>query len=164
MTSERASRANRRNAQASTGPRTTVGKARSGQNARKHGLSAAGSGPLAESATEHLADLIAGASRRDAVVLEAARAVAEAQVQLQRVLALKTSLLRIGAPAPAWGVNADEREPAEISDELLRQLEKLDLYERRALSRRKFAIRQFCELVNRMKMAIEPGVGWSPSR
>ena len=38
MTSLRRRRANRRNARASTGPRTAAGKARAAQNARKHGL------------------------------------------------------------------------------------------------------------------------------
>jgi len=38
MTSMRQRAANRRNARASTGPRTAAGKARAAQNARKHGL------------------------------------------------------------------------------------------------------------------------------
>ena len=38
MTSLRKCRANRRNARASTGPRTAAGKARAAQNTRKHGL------------------------------------------------------------------------------------------------------------------------------
>jgi hypothetical protein len=38
VTSPRKRRANRRNARASTGPRTAAGKARAAQNARKHGL------------------------------------------------------------------------------------------------------------------------------
>jgi len=40
MSSELKIEANRANAQASTGPRTEEGKARSSQNARKHGLTA----------------------------------------------------------------------------------------------------------------------------
>jgi hypothetical protein len=39
VSSLRRRRANRRNARASTGPRTAAGKARAAQNARKHGLS-----------------------------------------------------------------------------------------------------------------------------
>jgi len=38
MTSVRKIKANRANAQASTGPRTAKGKARAAQNARRHGL------------------------------------------------------------------------------------------------------------------------------
>src|SRR5258708_39341604 len=38
VTSERKSAANRRNARASTGPRTAAGKARVARNARRHGL------------------------------------------------------------------------------------------------------------------------------
>ncbi|MGW8788689.1 hypothetical protein, partial [Heyndrickxia sporothermodurans] len=60
MTSERTTQANRRNAQASTGPRSAVGKARSGQNARKHGLSTVDPTPEMEAEIEALAVLIAG--------------------------------------------------------------------------------------------------------
>jgi len=41
MTTDRQRRANARNAQKSSGPRTQAGQARSAQNARKHGLSSA---------------------------------------------------------------------------------------------------------------------------
>ena len=40
MTTERQSAANRRNAKASTGPRTAAGKRKVAQNARRHGLTA----------------------------------------------------------------------------------------------------------------------------
>lgn len=149
MTSERASRANRRNAQASTGPRTPAGKARSGQNARKHGLSAVDPNPSAETEIERLAELIAGEHGRDATVRESAWAVAEAQFQLQRVLACRTALLRNGLLIPEREAEGDERSAAEILEELLLHLERLDRYERRALSRRKFAIRRFYELASR---------------
>src|SRR5882724_10564135 len=41
VTSERKCAANRRNARASTGPRTAAGKARVARNARRHGLNVA---------------------------------------------------------------------------------------------------------------------------
>lgn len=159
MTSERASRANRRNAQASTGPRTPAGKTRSGQNARKHGLSAVDPNPDAEMEIERLAELIAGGHGRDAAVRESARAVAEAQFQLQRVLACRTALLRSGPLAPEREADGDECSPAEMPGELLLQLERLERYERRALSRRKFAIRRFYGSVGRATQVVtEPGV------
>ena len=46
MTSARKLEANRRNARASTGPRTAAGKARAAQNARRHGLSLAAASSL----------------------------------------------------------------------------------------------------------------------
>ncbi|ACB23235.1 conserved hypothetical protein [Methylobacterium radiotolerans JCM 2831] len=158
MTSERASRANRRNAQVSTGPRTLAGKARSRQNARKHGLSAMDPNPDAEIEIERLADLIANRHGRDANVGEAARAIAEAQVQLQRVFACRIALLRNRPLNPEGDARGDEGSPARTSEELLLQLERLERYERRALSRRKFAIRRFYELVGRATQVVtEPG-------
>ena len=147
MTSERASHANRRNAQVSTGPRTRQGKARSGQNARKHGLSAVDPSPEVEAEIEALTGLIAGEHVRGAGVLEAARGVAEAQVQLQRVKAFRIALLR-----GAISAQGHEAEPggfilSEIPMALFEQLESLERYERRALSRRKFLVRRFNELV-----------------
>ncbi|MCJ2136635.1 hypothetical protein MKK69_21735 [Methylobacterium sp. J-026] len=158
MTSERATRANRRNAQASTGPRTSAGKARSGQNARKHGLSAVDLNPAAEAEVERLTVLIAGEHVSDAVILDSARSVAEAQVQLQRVRAFKISLLRSEASVRGWGAEPNNRSPIEIPLELLLQLEGLERYERRALSRRKFAARHFYELVKKdPRLMAEPG-------
>ena len=62
MTSARKLEANRRNAQASTGPRTAAGKARAAQNARRHGLSlAALCNPSCSGEVETLARAIAGA-------------------------------------------------------------------------------------------------------
>ncbi|WP_336488128.1 hypothetical protein [Methylobacterium nigriterrae] len=78
MTSDRAIRANRRNAQARTGLHTAAGKSRSGQNARKHGLLAADPDPHADAEIERLAVLIAGKHGVDFAVAEAARALAEA--------------------------------------------------------------------------------------
>lgn len=149
MTSERATHANRRNALASTGPRTVAGKARSGQNARKHGLSAIDPTPEVEAEIEALAVLIAGEHVSDASVLEAARAVAEAQFQLQRVKAFKVALLRSGTSAQGREAEPDSQPLTEMPVALFQQLKGLERYERRALSRRKFAVRRFNELVGR---------------
>lgn len=149
MTSERATRANRRNAQASTGPRTAAGKVRSGQNARKHGLSAVDPNPDTEAEIEALAVLIADEHVSDAGILAAARAVAEAQLQLQRVKTFKIALLRTETLLQELGGEPEGLSPAEIPPDIFLQLEGLQRYERRALSRRKFAVRRFNELVGR---------------
>jgi hypothetical protein len=158
MTSERATRANRRNAQASTGPRTVAGKTRSGQNARKHGLSAVDPNPEAEAEIQRLAVLIASEHVSDADVLEAARAVAEAQLQLQRVKAFKIALLRNGTSAQWREAEPDGHPIMEVPMERFRQIEGLERYERRALSRRKFAVRRFNQLVGRSpQLVTAPG-------
>jgi hypothetical protein len=65
VTSARKVAANRRNAKASTGPRSPQGKARSAQNAHKHGLTLpVGANPQAARAIESLTHAIAGAAPR----------------------------------------------------------------------------------------------------
>ncbi|WP_419828568.1 hypothetical protein [Methylobacterium sp.] len=148
MTSDRASSANRRNAQASTGPRTPAGKGRSSQNARKHGLSLTIPNPETSTEIERIAKLIAGDRHADPVALEAARNVAEAEFQLQKVKNFKITLQRNTPLNPGQKPAEDDRLADEILLHLLQQLESLDRYERRALSRRKFAIRRFNELIS----------------
>lgn len=146
MTSDRAAKANRRNAKASTGPRTAPGKTRSAQNAYKHGLAAEASDPHTEAAAEHLAALLAGDLGGDRTILDAARAVAEAQSHLRRVRAVKGAMIRDGADLPEIRPNADGVPAPTISAELLQGLERLERYERRAFSLRKSAIRRFVAL------------------
>jgi hypothetical protein len=85
--------ANRRNARRSTGPRSGVGKRRSSQNAYRHGLSA-GMSAHAEYAKdiEMLAGKIAKQST-DVVVLECARTIADAEIDLARIRRLKVALI-----------------------------------------------------------------------
>jgi hypothetical protein len=86
-------RANRRNAKASTGPKSTAGKARVAQNAVRHGLAVPiASIAEADQAVERIAHLLAGdAASADRLAL--ARHVAEAQLDLKRVREARAALI-----------------------------------------------------------------------
>lgn len=172
---------NPRDAGRSTGPRSAAGKSRSAQNAISHGLSVpANSLSFFDQTTSELTELLAGRDP-DKRRLEAARRVAEAQVDLKRVRDAKALLLRKlrgdgrsfdgkvvvqrrmtpapgAARIPEYAIDADGVSPAFLTPprehlgeaaskmavyrDLAQALHRLDRYERRALSRRKFAIRE----------------------
>jgi hypothetical protein len=124
MASEKQILANRANAKKSTGPRTAAGRAKSSRNAYRHGLSV----PMQPDpqAVDVLAFAIAGKSAGE-VDLHAARALAEAQLELKRIRVARAAAV-----------------PTELDRTLdLRALTGLyafDRYERLALSRRKAAL------------------------
>jgi hypothetical protein len=92
MMSERRIEANRRNAQESTGPRTTEGRARVSRNARKHGLAV--SIVLDEkwsSMVERLASALAG-ENPSAERLQIACYAAEAELEILRARACRALL------------------------------------------------------------------------
>jgi hypothetical protein len=143
-----------------TGPKSAAGKAKSAQNARRHGLNVsirADRGLAAEA--EALARRIAGASP-SAELLKLARAVADAQINLVRVRQAAGNLLDGSAESryapstaresettshdPGWcGRPPDPGSPKDDGADLLHQIEALDRYERRALSQRNRAMQNF---------------------
>ena len=181
MTSQGQREANRRNSTRSTGPRTAAGKATARLNARRHGLAAPlRSEPGADTEIEHLAAAIAGA-RSD--LIDLARRIAEAELDLRRIWQARRLLAKFPRPAVfrpkmAASLNnkifksalsrASRRKNPSVADfaQLLQEMgwdpsapdhviepskrrlpdrdaSAFERYERRALSRRKFAIRDF---------------------
>jgi hypothetical protein len=128
MASERQLRANRENAKKSTGPKTVAGRARSSRNALRHGLSL----PLkldAEAAAkaEQIRQMLVS-EQPDAGNGSAASEVAQAQLDLSRIRAVRGAMMVQLASMPA-----------ELT--YLRRLVALDRYEGRALARRNRARR-----------------------
>ena len=119
MASERQIAANRRNARKSTGPRSTAGKKRAGRNAYRHGLSVSMSSNAAfAKELDRLVREIAG-DTKNAIVLERARAVAEAELDLARVRRAKVALIE---RASAFG-ELDPPRPSRVTAfQLLRVL------------------------------------------
>jgi len=107
MTSPRKIQTNRANALTSTGPRTARGRARVGQNARRHGLSlSVFADPALSEEVEAVAREIAGDPTNDNIY-QLARRVAEAQIDLQRVRYARHQLLSDALVNPYYESRAE---------------------------------------------------------
>jgi hypothetical protein len=145
VTSERKIAANRANARASTGPQTTRGRARAARNALRHALSlSVCSIPALSEEVEALASEIAGLGA-NAGTQELALRVAEAQIDVRRVRYARHQFLSDTLSQTSTSTPQGPDKLATILWGEAKKLLAMDRYERRALSRRKFAIRVFDE-------------------
>jgi len=139
MTSEAKIAANRRNAQRSTGPRTASGKSRVRRNALKHGLAAlVVRDPAVTAEVEQLAAAIGTDGARRSAPL-----IAECEVALKKVRVARLDIMaEMSLVPPTRGVKADQLIPeVDRLQHCLDCLIQLERYERRALSKRKRAVR-----------------------
>ena len=142
--SDRKRAANRANAARSTGPRSATGKDRASRNALRHGLNLPITRSFTVSEVEALARRFAGG---DPEKLEFARAAAEAHLDLARIRGAKDLVLmracgEFDGPMGNSPDTCTDQEMvglclADVADKLIT----LEGYERKALSRRKTALR-----------------------
>jgi hypothetical protein len=126
VTSTRKIEANRKNARASTGPKTAQGRARLARNALRHGLSLpVGSDPVLCEEVESLAGKIAG-TEADVEIREFARRAAEAQIDLGRVRYARYRLLSDALRNPDYESCVDTRQIALILSQQVKQLAAMD--------------------------------------
>jgi hypothetical protein len=156
--SKRRLRAMRLGKRAGTGPTSAAGKARSAQNARKHGLNVPVMyDPDVSADVEFMAEEITPGCG-DPELIGRARRIAEAQVDLIRVARARRDIISAAMADPnyrsASGLTGRSAMPGEAGDpgadklvtilsDIGARLAKLDRYERGALLRRKRAIRAF---------------------
>ena len=126
-TSNRKIRANRANARASTGPKTTQGRIHSTRNALRHALSLPiYSDPALSEEVEALAREIAGLDA-NAEMQELARRVAEAQIDLRRVRIARHDLLSRALGDPDYDSPAAIRKKLKVAAQLANLTDRLAL-------------------------------------
>jgi len=124
MASERQIAANRRNARKSTGPRSGAGRKRASRNAYRHGLTLNITSTAAfAKQLDKLARKIAG-NTDDAITLERAREIAQAELELARVRRAKIAVIE---RASAFG----ELDPPQLT--VIQMIRLLNAFDRNRL-------------------------------
>ena len=132
MTSIRKVESNKRNASRSTGPRTPGGKLRSRHNALRHGLATRIEDyPQAKGSIDRLTAILAEGSN-ELERVEPSRVLAECHFDLQRIRAARYEVFLTIADLENASGNDFEN--------ALRAMDKINRYERRALSKRRRAM------------------------
>jgi hypothetical protein len=164
MSSQKQIEANRRNAQNSKGPRTTAGKASASRNSCKHALSTIShNNSLFAPRIEAIARAVCPETTNSAL-WEQALIIGECTtvlvcVQATRIALIEQSLGSTSAhmtdvDAAGTELERSQSEPTPPRDEFAamglaaRDLDRLERYERRALSRRKRAIEMYMAIGN----------------
>jgi hypothetical protein len=150
MVNEARAEANRANARRSTGPKSAPGKARAAQNARRHGLSQdILADPVLAQEVEDLAHRIAREAGRPDLI-DLSRRLAIAHMDVQRIRSFRHQRMQAAVAGLADGQGGASARRVPGADELAvalaslsKELKAIERYMRRALSRRKFAVRDF---------------------
>ena len=132
---------NQHNARANTGAKSSTGRRRSSANARRHGLAVPiWSDPTLAAEATALAKHIAGAAASARVMAHAIE-VADAQIEVVRVRRWRLDLMRqhLSEVEDSHGPHSKYKKALIVAN-LAPQLQSLDRYERRAVSRRNRAI------------------------
>ena len=130
MTSATKIAANRRNSRRSSGPRTAYGKLRVSRNALRHGLAAATlRNPEIAVDVDRLATAIAS-EQGDPAQREQALIIAESELSLLRVRAVRTNILEqmLATKGSSRGDRANAVLPGVIGGAYLDQLRRLERY------------------------------------
>jgi hypothetical protein len=142
--------ANRANAKLSTGPKSKIGRLRASRNARRHGLSVSVllDPRLAQEVKSLALQLSNGLENLGTA--DGAYCLAETEIDLRRIRKIRYELLqklRDHRPSAEAYRNSNGESSVSDSSGLIREMSLIDRYERRALARRKSAIRRFVALV-----------------
>jgi hypothetical protein len=123
VTSERKIRSNRANARASTGPKTARGRSHAARNALRHALSLpVYSDPSLSEEVEALAREIVSTDA-NGEILELARRIAEAQIDLHRARRARHQLLSEALSDPDYESEGMLRKQAALAISFLRRLD-----------------------------------------